>query len=47
MRRHSRIAERLGKALGDREIVETVQYNLAATMVEFGDYEGGRFPISA
>ena len=41
MRRHSRIAERLGKALGDREIVETVQYNLAATMVEFGDYEGG------
>ena len=41
MRQHSRIAERLGKALDDKEIVETVRYNLAATMVEFGDYETG------
>ncbi len=41
MQRHSRIAERLGKALGDKEIVGTIRYNLAATMVEFGDYEGG------
>ena len=41
MRQHSRIAERLGMALEEKGIVETVRYNLAATMVEFGDYEAG------
>lgn len=39
MYRHSRIAERLGRALGEDEVVRAIHYNIAATKVEYGDYE--------
>lgn len=40
MERHSRIAARLGRALGEDGIVKVIDYNIAATKAEFGDYEG-------
>lgn len=40
MYRHGRIAIRLGKALGQEELVRTINYNIAATKAEFGDYKG-------
>ena len=40
MYRHSRIAERLARALGEDEIVYVIHYNIAATKAEYGDYEG-------
>lgn len=39
MYRHSRIAERLGRALGETEILPAIHYNIAATQAEYGDYE--------
>lgn len=41
MTRHGRIAARIARAVGDREILDTLQYNEAATKVEFGDFESG------
>lgn len=41
MYRHSAIAARLGRALGDESLVRTIDYNIAATKAEFGDFEGG------
>lgn len=40
MYRHSRVAARLGRALGHQDLVDTISYNIAATKAEFGDYEG-------
>lgn len=40
MYRHSQIAERLGCALGEDELVSVIRYNIAATKTEYGDYEG-------
>ena len=40
MYRHSRIAERLAGALGNQDLIDGIQYNIAATKTEFGDYEG-------
>lgn len=39
MHRHSRIAIRLAHALGKKDIVRTIEYNLAATQLEQGNYE--------
>lgn len=47
MNRHSRIAERLGRALGADDVVNTIRYNLAATKVEYGDFEEGYRYFSA
>ena len=41
MYRHSRIAERLARVLDADDVLEVLHYNIAATKVEFGDYEGG------
>ena len=41
MYRHSKIAERLGRALGADDVVAVIHYNIAATKVEYGDYDGG------
>lgn len=40
MHRHSVIAERIGRILHEEDLVRTIQYNIAATKAEFGDYEG-------
>lgn len=40
MYRHGKIAARLGRILGDQSLVDTVDYNIAATKAGFGDYEG-------
>lgn len=40
MVRHGRIAQRMGCALGDHELVRIIGYNIAATKAEFGDYQG-------
>lgn len=40
MYRHSQIAERLGYALGEEDLVNVIRYNIAATKTEYGDYEG-------
>jgi len=39
MYRHGEIASRLGRVLGDMELVDTVDYNIASTKAEFGHYE--------
>lgn len=39
MYRHSRIAERLARALNAEDVLKVIYYNIAATKVEFGDYE--------
>ena len=41
MLRHSEMAKRLGRALGADDVIKVIDYNIAATKVEFGDYEGG------
>lgn len=41
IQRHSRIAERLARALGDEEMSAAIAYNLAATRTELGDYPAG------
>lgn len=38
MLRHSEIAKRLGRALGADELIKVIDYNIAATKVEYGDY---------
>lgn len=38
MERHYRVARNLATALGDREILESIDYNIAATRLEAGDY---------
>ena len=40
MLRHSEIAKRLGRALGADDVIKVIDYNIAATKVEYGDYEG-------
>lgn len=40
MYHHSRIAERLARALGADDLLKVIHYNIAATKVEYGDYEG-------
>lgn len=47
MYRHSRIAERLARALGADDTLKVIRYNIAATRVEYGDYEGGYAYFSA
>lgn len=47
MYRHSRIAERLGYALGEDELINVIQYNIAATKTEYGDYESAYDYFSA
>ncbi|MBR4290329.1 MAG: helix-turn-helix domain-containing protein [Oscillospiraceae bacterium] len=47
MYRHSQIAERLGYALGEADLVSIIQYNIAATKTEYGDYEGAYDYFSA
>ena len=41
MRDHNRIAERLARALGDRENELVIGYNIASTQIECGDYDAG------
>ena len=40
MQLHGQIAVRLGRALGNRELIDTIDYTIATTKVEFGDYAG-------
>ena len=40
MYRHSEISQRIGRILREDDLVRTIQYNIAATKAEFGDYEG-------
>lgn len=40
MYRHGKIAARLGRVLGDQSLVDTIDYNVAATKAGLGDYEG-------
>ena len=40
MYRHSVISQRIGRILQEDDLVKTIQYNIAATKAEFGDYEG-------
>ena len=40
MYHHSRIAERLARALDADEVLNVIHYNIAATKAEYGDYEG-------
>lgn len=47
MYRHSRIAARLGRALDEDDLVCGIEYNIAATKVEFGDYENAYVYFSA
>ena len=47
MYRHGKIAARLGRVLGDQSLVKTVNYNIAATKLEFGDFEGAYAYFSA
>lgn len=39
MERHYRVAERLARAMGEEETVESIRYNRAATWLEAGEYE--------
>ena len=41
MNRHSKIAERIAKAVGNQEILYAIQYNEAATKIESGDFLSG------
>lgn len=41
MLRHCRIAERLARSLGETEILRSLEYNIAATRMEKGDYSSG------
>lgn len=47
MYRHSRIAARLGHALGEDDVVNVIHYNIAATKAEYGDYKGAYAYFSA
>lgn len=38
MLRHCRVVQRLAKFLGETEILRTLEYNVAATKIEKGDY---------
>ena len=40
MYRHSRIAVRLARDLGANDVIKAIDYNIAATQVEYGDFEG-------
>lgn len=39
MLQHSQIAKRLARILGDAEILQTIDYNIASTQIECGEYE--------
>ena len=41
MNRHSKIAARIAKAVGNSEILYAIQYNEAATKIESGDFQSG------
>ena len=41
MLQHSQIAKRLARILGDMEMLETIDYNIASTQIECGEYESG------
>lgn len=47
MYRHSKLASRLGRVLGASELLKVIDYNIAATKAEFGDYEGAYAYFSA
>lgn len=41
MLQHSQIAKRLARILGDVEILQAIDYNIASTQIECGEYEAG------
>ena len=47
MYHHSRIAERLARALGADDVLKVIHYNIAATKAEYGDYENAYAYFSA
>ena len=38
---HCKIAKRLANLLGDEELLQTIEYNIASTRIECGDYQAG------
>ena len=47
MYRHSKLASRLGRVLGASELLKVIDYNIAATKAEYGDYENAYAYFSA